>query len=573
MVIVGGGAAGLTAAIFAAREAARASSAASAAAVATAGRRAASAAPPPPPKTRVTILERNAEPGKKILLSGGTRANVLPLTASEDDFSTDSRRSALRAALAAWPLDAVRRFLEQEELREEEEKEEDGDSLPPLQGVGLGPLALERESNKFFPASNSARDVRDGLVRAALRAGAELRCGAGVARLERRHQTDGNNSSRASWRLWLEGGGKGEDYLDADAVVLAAGGSSFPKTGTDGTGYRMLAALGVPLRSPYPALTPLLGSHPAGEQLAGLTLPAARLSAVVVGGGAGAGAGGEDKKKKKKKKAGSKAVAGASRRGGFLYTHQGYSGPAVLDVSEHWVRSSASSSSSSSSSSPSASSGAGAAPPPCAVVAMRASWTGETEQAWQERVRGWASPTSSVGATHVATLLQRSGVPSRLAACLCDEAGVPERGAVPAASGLTKEAVRRLPGLLASYELPVSGHKGYALAEVTGGGVPLEALDVRTMEVVVGGGGGGLAAGEEEEEEDGGDGDEEKENKKRPASARRPKRASTGLHVCGELVDVHGRIGGFNFLWAWVSGRAAGIGAVRGAASERGGVS
>ena len=40
-------------------------------------------------------------------------------------------------------------------------------------------------------------------------------------------------------------------------------------------------------------------------------------------------------------------------------------------------------------------------------------------------------------------------------------------------------------------------------------------------------------------------------------STRRP-----GLFLCGEVVDVFGRIGGFNFYWAWVSGRVAGLGAV-----------
>ena len=61
----------------------------------------------------------------------------------------------------------------------------------------------------------------------------------------------------------------------------------------------------------------------------------------------------------------------------------------------------------------------------------------------------------------------------------------------------------------------------YKKAEVTGGGVRLQDIDCKTME-----------------------------------SRLRP-----GLFVCGEICDVFGRIGGFNFYWAWVSGRAAGLGA------------
>jgi predicted flavoprotein YhiN len=64
-------------------------------------------------------------------------------------------------------------------------------------------------------------------------------------------------------------------------------------------------------------------------------------------------------------------------------------------------------------------------------------------------------------------------------------------------------------------------HDRYPKAEVTGGGVPLEELHCGTME----------------------------------------SRLAPGLFLAGEVVDVHGRIGGFNFLWAWVSGRLAGMSA------------
>lgn len=63
----------------------------------------------------------------------------------------------------------------------------------------------------------------------------------------------------------------------------------------------------------------------------------------------------------------------------------------------------------------------------------------------------------------------------------------------------------------------------YPKAEVTGGGVPLEELDCSTME----------------------------------------SRIAPGLHLAGEVVDVHGRIGGYNFFWAWISGRLAGLGAAK----------
>ena len=68
---------------------------------------------------------------------------------------------------------------------------------------------------------------------------------------------------------------------------------------------------------------------------------------------------------------------------------------------------------------------------------------------------------------------------------------------------------------------PVVGDAGFDFAEVTAGGVPLRELHLATME----------------------------------------SRACPGLFVCGEICDVDGRIGGFNFQWAWASGYVAGTAA------------
>ncbi len=82
---------------------------------------------------------------------------------------------------------------------------------------------------------------------------------------------------------------------------------------------------------------------------------------------------------------------------------------------------------------------------------------------------------------------------------------------------------------LTRYPLPISGHEGFPRAEVTGGGVPLNEVDCSTLE----------------------------------------SRLAPGLHLCGEVLDVFGRIGGFNFYWAWVTGRAAGRAAAAAAVAGR----
>ena len=86
------------------------------------------------------------------------------------------------------------------------------------------------------------------------------------------------------------------------------GGLSFPKVGTDGTGHRFMEKLGHTLgKGIYPALTPIVADHPAGKNLAGVSLYSVALECV----------GPEKKKKKKKKKA-----TGAMRTG-LLFTHRG----------------------------------------------------------------------------------------------------------------------------------------------------------------------------------------------------------------------------------------------------------
>src|SRR5580765_7708753 len=125
VVVIGAGAAGLMAAIFARRG----------------GR-------------SVVVCEKTSDGGRKILISGGGRCNILPADLQPERFVTASASHPARRLLRSWPLDRQREFFEQD--------------------VGI-PLALEAETAKWFPASHRARDVRDGLVGLARREGVEFR--------------------------------------------------------------------------------------------------------------------------------------------------------------------------------------------------------------------------------------------------------------------------------------------------------------------------------------------------------------------------------------------------------------
>ena len=174
--------------------------------------------------------------------------------------------------------------------------------------------------------------------------------------------------------------------------------------------------------------------------------------------------------------------------GGFLFTHKGYSGPSVLNVSHLAVLSRR------------------AEGPPQRLYVR---WT-ELDAAQWDRLLRQAEGTmlSEV----------RSRLPARLAEALLGDAGVP---GTTLGSQLKREERKRLVDALARHPLYWTGDEGYKRAEVTGGGVALGEVDPHTME-----------------------------------SRIRP-----GLYLCGEILDAFGPIGGYNFLWAWATGRAAGIGA------------
>ena len=397
VLVIGAGAAGLTAAIFAARKGAR-----------------------------VLVLESSRRGGKKIVVSGGGRCNVLPSRVDPARYVTDSSPRTLRRMLLSWPLAEQRAFFEDD--------------------LGV-PLALEEETGKLFPVSNRATDVRDALVGAALSAGARFEFETTVTDLAR--------VAGSGWRVTASGG----RAFAAPRVVLATGGLSVPKTGSDGFGLRVARGLGHAMHPTYPALAPLLAEGAPHKPLAGLAVRAEVHAPA--------------------------GKRGVRTTGGFLFTHRGYSGPAVLDVS-HLTALAA----------------AGGHPQP-----VRVSWDGREASAWDADLR--ASGPGLV----VSDLRQR--LPARLADALLAEADVP---ASRVRAELRKDERKRLVRALTEYDLPWTGDEGYKKAEVTGGGVALGEVDPTTME----------------------------------------SRRAGGLYLCGEVLDAFGPIGGYNFMWAWSTGRAAG---------------
>jgi predicted Rossmann fold flavoprotein len=329
-----------------------------------------------------TLLERTKDGGRKILISGGGRCNVLPSVLGPERFVTDSPAHLLRAMLRAWPLHEQRAFFEQD-----------------LQI----PLALEEDSGKLFPQSDRAKDVRDGLVAHALTRGVRLQFDTKVTDLL---------STATGFTVVTSAGA-----VECERVILATGGLSVPATGSDGIGLDMAKRLGHAMIEPYPALTPLLGDG-AHESLAGVSLMV-RLRAKF-------------------------ETRTAETTGAFLFTHRGYSGPVVLDISHVTARNER--------------------------PVIRAQWSDVTAAAWGTQ---FDTPNTSV-----ATIVGRH-IPARLGDRLMRELGIPPDRRT---SSLKRTERLALIDALTAYPLAWTGNEGYKKAEVTGGGVTLTDVDSKTLE-------------------------------------------------------------------------------------------
>lgn len=383
------------------------------------------------PSLDVVILDGAAKPGAKILISGGTRCNVTNVTVAEADFWGGARR-IVRRVLQGFSVAATIDFFH-----------------------ALGVRLHEEADGKLFPDSHRARDVLNALLRGLDESGARL---VTAARVESVRRVD------AGLRLETSRG-----PVTARSVVLATGGRSLPKTGSDGGGYDLARALGHSIVPQTPGLAPLVlepgTDYSVHAQLSGVAVDA-EISVWVDG-----------------------AIA-TRLPGALLWTHFGVSGPVVLNASRHWARARAEG------------------------QAVRLTLNFHPRETFESVEARWIAaardrPRASIRGTLAARL------PEAVAAAVLGALRIAGDGAL---AGLTREDRRRLVRSVTEWPLPVLDTRGYNYAEVTTGGVELTEIDPATMQ----------------------------------------SRICPGLFLVGEILDVDGRLGGFNFQWAWSGARVAG---------------
>lgn len=382
------------------------------------------------PAGRVLALDGARKLGAKILIAGGGRCNVTHYQVDETAFAGSSR-NAIRNVLGRFDVAKTVAFFEE-----------------------LGVQLKREETGKLFPVTDDARTVLNALL-------AEVR----------RHKVELQHPSRVQAITAASDGFtvRAENSIEAKRVIIATGGQSIPKSGSDGFGYELVTTLGhtiTPLLTP--GLVPL--TLPRGHflcSLAGVTLDAT----LTLRSGTG------------------KTLVAFTNS--TLLTHFGLSGPSVLDTSRYYLHAIASDS------------GANL------FVNFLPGSNSETLDNELQALR-----SKSIGG------FLRDKLPERLVRTLCEQVGVDiaTRG-----NALKRDQRRTIAAMFCNLPLPITGSRGYNFAEVTSGGVPLSELHLDSME----------------------------------------SRVCPGLYLCGEICDVDGRIGGFNFQWAWSSGFVAGTAAAR----------
>ncbi len=408
--VIGAGAAGLAAGIFAAEQ---------------------------NPACKVELLDGATSIGAKILVSGGGRCNVThDVVTPEDFFGT---RHLVRNVLAAFPVqDTIAWF------------------------ASLGVELKREETGKLFPVTDKARTVLDALTARSRELGVALRPGHRVTGIDCRNEAEPAGALGPARFAVRHNHGE----TPARRVILATGGQSLPRTGSDGSGYGLARYLGHHVTPTVPALVALmLEEHCFHADLSGLSQEV-EIQTLVEG----------------------RLVD--RRTGSLLWTHFGISGPVVMDASRFW----------------------------CLARAH-----GETVELYgnflpgrnAEQAREWFLSQVAHNSRRSLLKLLTELFPERYAEALCRHAGA---GPQQACAQVPRAVRDRLITALTRFRFPVVRDRGWNFAEVTAGGIPLEEVNFRTME----------------------------------------SKLMPGLYLVGEVLDCDGRIGGFNFQWAWATGRVAG---------------
>ncbi len=227
---------------------------------------------------RVILLEKNNNPGTKLLITGKNRCNI---TNDIKDLKILISRYGKKGKFL---FSCFYNFGA-------------SDAIIFFEHLGLK-TKVER-GNRVFPASDKSQDVLKALLRYLKINKVKIKLNSAVSRIIKK-----NNKIK---KIFLFNG----QEINADKYIIAVGGKSYPTTGSSGDGYPWLKKLGHRVVEPRPALTPVICKETYIKDLEGLSLKNIRINLF------------ENNKKI------------ASRFGEAIFTHNGMSGPIILNLSQY----------------------------------------------------------------------------------------------------------------------------------------------------------------------------------------------------------------------------------------------
>ncbi|MFC1479317.1 NAD(P)/FAD-dependent oxidoreductase, partial [Planctomycetota bacterium] len=282
----------------------------------------------------------------------------------------------------------------------------------------IGIPTCAEDDGRVLPEKGNAGDAAQALVKWCVSRGVEIKTG--VSALEPVIENSSVTGIKCS----------GGSVISCDAVILAAGGASYPKTGSDGSGFAFAHKAGHTIVEPRSALVPIESDSKAVTDLQGISLSGVGIVYI------------EGRKKVRE------------RTGDMIFTHFGISGPAVLDLS-----------------------GQAAAAFDKGIEILFEIDTqpdmneGDLDRRLQELF--------SVHGKQKAGTVLTEFVPKRMAQMIYRKAGLEEN---EKAGHVKVKSRRKIVELLKHYPVPVSGYKPIEEAMVTAGGVSTKEIYPRTME-------------------------------------------------------------------------------------------
>ncbi len=223
---------------------------------------------------RVLLIEKNAELGKKLAISGGGRCNILNAEEDVHALLANYGEAApfLYSAFAEFGVQEATAFFNR---------------------IGV-PIVVEARK-RAFPVSQRAVFVVEALENYLRELGVEVRTNTAIARIK----TEGSRITAIV--------AQGFEF-SADTYIFATGGVSHPETGSTGDGFDWLSELGHTVTAPTPTIVPLAVKEKWVHTLKGTTLTDAKITFYLDG----------ERK--------------LNKRGDILLTHFGISGPTILNA-------------------------------------------------------------------------------------------------------------------------------------------------------------------------------------------------------------------------------------------------